>query len=394
MPAAVAVGDEHDATGRRPRRPPRGRARARRRVTPGRSPGRIEQPRSPVAASRASWRAGLRPRDRCSTRRAPAAAATSQDLGIGRDDEHLGRPRASASAAAIVRPEQQRSTRSRRSSASSTAPRRDFAPSNARTGIATVVARGLAGGHGRLSGSGTLHGSMRRVTAARTSRGEPGARRVVGHDRVGHDGPEAERLDRRGRAASTVSSTNTSTRPAYSRATPRARRLVAERDEHPVRRALERLAADDRARPPRPGTPRARAAAMQRRACPGTSRIGPTETSGFDGRDDDRLGRLERREHLGRRRRAPRCRRTAPRARRAPGAGGRSTPGTRASRPRSGPRSRPASSVIGRIRAAIPSAACAPRQTSVRRAPARSRAVRTMCSARSRSPSRNHVSSP
>ena len=52
------------------------------------------------------------------------------------------------------------------------------------------------------------------------------------------------------------------------------------------------------------------------------------------------------------------------------------------------------SSLIGRIRAAIPSDRWAPRQASVSRVPARSRAVRTMWSARSRSPRPNHVSSP
>ncbi len=51
-------------------------------------------------------------------------------------------------------------------------------------------------------------------------------------------------------------------------------------------------------------------------------------------------------------------------------------------------------SVIGRIRAAIPSEAWASRHASVTRAPARTRAVRTMCSAMSRSPRLNQVSSP
>ena len=112
-------------------------------------------------------------------------------------------------------------------------------------------------------------------------------------------------------------------------------------------------------------------------------------------RDDDRLGRLRRPSSTsGVGVAVVDARRTAARARPAPGAGGRSTPGTRASRRRCGPRSRPARRLIGRIRAAIPSDRCAPRHASVSRAPARSRAVRTMWSARSRSPSANHVSSP
>ena len=54
-----------------------------------------------------------------------------------------------ASAAATVR-RSSRSTRSRRSSASRTAPRRDFAPSNARTGMTTTVVRSGSGLHASI----------------------------------------------------------------------------------------------------------------------------------------------------------------------------------------------------------------------------------------------------
>ena len=123
-------------------------------VTPGRSAGTMSS-RSPVAASRASWSDGLRPRDRCSTGRAPPAAATPRTSGSGETTITSVTPGV-ASAAATVR-RSSRSTRSRRSSASSTAPSRDFAPSNDRTGMATVVERTSTDG-GATSGSGCCTG--------------------------------------------------------------------------------------------------------------------------------------------------------------------------------------------------------------------------------------------
>ena len=59
-------------------------------------------------------------------------------------------------------------------------------------------------------------------------------------------------------------------------------RLVAERDEHPVGRALECLAADDAADRDDRNVPGDRAPAIASRM-PGTARIGPIDTIGFDG---------------------------------------------------------------------------------------------------------------
>ena len=108
-------------------------------VIPGRSPGRISRrPARPASASRASWSAGLRPRERW-------AMGRGAGLDAGRRAHRdPARPRRRSStpgaprAASIVR-RSSSSTSSRRSSASSTAPRRDFAPSRARTGTTTAV---------------------------------------------------------------------------------------------------------------------------------------------------------------------------------------------------------------------------------------------------------------
>ena len=139
-------------------------------------------------------------------------------------------------------------------------------------------------------------------------------------------------------------------------------------------------------------TPRARAAAIEARM-PGTRRIGPTDTSGLDGH---------------------RMMAAAPsNAASTSGVGAAvSIPANRSSSTSGAWRwctkyswnsSHPSAvrtsvatdrSVIGRMRPAIPREACAARHASVTRAPARTDAVRAMCSARSRSPSENQVSSP
>ena len=100
---------------------------------------------------------------------------------------------------------------------------------------------------------------------------------------------------------------------------------------------------------------------------PGTARIGPTDTIGFEGAMTIASGRPERRQDLGRRPRRLDAPRTAPR-----GPSGAWWRWTKYSWNSSQPSSvrtsvRTGSSVIGRIRAAIPSARWRPRATSVGR---------------------------
>ena len=172
--------------------------------------------------------------------------------------------------------------------------------------------------------------------------GEPGARRVVGHDRVGDDVRSPERLDRRRERPRRPCRARTRRRARRSsRATPSA--LASWPSETSIRSAgpLSACAADDAGRPPRPAPRRARAAASASRM----PRHGEDRADRDDRvrrRDDDRLGR-RRAPPRPRRRPSPRrSRRSGPRGPRAPGGDGRSTPGTRASRRRCGPRSGPA----------------------------------------------------
>ena len=107
-----------------------------------------------------------------------------------------------------------------------------------------------------------------------------------------------------------------------------------------ARRAI-RSAGPLSARPPTRGetaatrTPRARAASSRARM-PGTARMGPIETNGFEGQSTIASAPPAPRPPRGSGA-PPRSRRRPPRARRAPGGGGRSTPGRRASHPASGP---------------------------------------------------------
>ncbi len=247
--------------------------------TNGRSPGRtsIAPTLSAMARSRASSTAQLRPRPFCGSARAPAATARSSVAGSGLTTTTES-TRPAARAAAIVRA-RSRVTRSRRSSASRAWPRRDFASSRPRSGITTMS----RGGGSPMTGRGSVTAQARTARPKREDlAGEPLARRVVGHDGVGDERLHPERLHRGASAASSVSSTNPSTSPWYSRATPSAVDSWPRLHEHPVGRALERLAADDRAdrqdrRPAAFARPRARS------RTPRTARIGPIETMGFDG---------------------------------------------------------------------------------------------------------------
>ena len=96
------------------------------------------------------------------------------------------------------------------------------------------------------------------------------------------------------------------------------RHLEPEPAQHAVERALDRPPADQR----RSTADRARAPARAARArTPGTARIGPIETSGFDGAMTIASLAPERGQHAGRRARAARApassmRRTRPRPRR------------------------------------------------------------------------------
>ena len=84
------------------------------------------------------------------------------------------------------------------------------------------------------------------------------------------------------RAASIVSRTNPSRCAARRRGHAGRGRCVAERREHPVGRALQRAAADDAAdRDDRRA--RFRGTRSRRSVMPGTARIGPIDTIGFDG---------------------------------------------------------------------------------------------------------------
>jgi hypothetical protein len=140
------------------------------------------------------------------------------------------------------------------------------------------------------------------------------------------------------------------------------------------------------------GMPRVRAAETRSRI-PGTARIGPRDTSGLEGHRTtaDASARAATTSGEGK-------------AAAIPGNRSSSTSGSclrctkyswNSSQP---PAVRTSvatdSSVIGRIRPAIPRESCAARHASVTRAPALIRAVRAMCSARSRSPRENQVSSP
>ena len=234
-----------------------------------------------------------------------------------------------------------------------------------------------------------------RAAKSSISRGQPGPGRVVGHDRVGDERPQPERLDRRREVR--VDRVERRSRRRARRSSPgdaERARLVAERDEHPVGRSLERPAADDPGDRDDRDAP-ARARRRWPRACPGTARIGPIETIGFDGA----ITIDARPSPSAAATSASAVRRLDPVEadlvdRRAPGGDGRSTPGTRASRRRSGPRSGPGRrSSAGSWRRPRATAGGPRRPRSAGRR-ARSRAVRTMCVARSRSPSRNQVSSP
>ena len=132
--------------------------------------------------------------------------------------------------------------------------------------------------------------------AAEDLAGEPLARGVVGHDRVGHDGPDPERLDRRSERRVDRVEDERVDQPGISAGHPERPWLVAERGEHPVGRSLERLAADDPADRDDPG---AAPAGARSSVMPGTARIGPIDTIGFDGATTIDVGRLDRGRDLG-----------------------------------------------------------------------------------------------
>ena len=261
-----------------PRRPAASRASSARRVddTAGRSGarGRIGAARDRVV--RASRRPWLRPRPR---RRSavPGGDREAHLVGPG-SRRRLGdpgrRPAAATGCGAGAL------DRSRRSSASRASPSRDFAPSR-RPDRDTTMSRRRRVAHDGQSARPWL----RPAPCARTRgpRGRAGRGRVVGHDRVGDEGPHAERLDGRGERRIHRVEHEPVDEPGVQRGRRRARvDSWPSDDEHPVGRALERLPADDRRSPPRPARRRRRAAASRSRIA-GTARIGPIETIGFDG---------------------------------------------------------------------------------------------------------------
>ena len=89
-------------------------------------------------------------------------------------------------------------TRSSRSSASRSPPRRDLADSRPRIGTSAQVLEGRRrrqGPPGNRSGRRSARGQPPR-TGGKDVRRQPRPRGVVGHDRVGHDGAQPERRDR------------------------------------------------------------------------------------------------------------------------------------------------------------------------------------------------------
>ena len=133
--------------------------------------------RPATASSRASRRPSLRPRLRWRSGRAPGREGERADLVVGRDDERLGDARRGHGGADRRR---RRGAGRGRAAPRRRGPRpsRDLAPSSAPTGtIATIRA-----------GSG--HATARREPEDLA--GEPGPCRVVGHDRVGDEGLDAE----------------------------------------------------------------------------------------------------------------------------------------------------------------------------------------------------------
>ena len=237
-------------------------------VTNGRSIGRTTIAVAPPAttSARASREAGVeaaRPlaEGPCPERR-PRGARTSRS-GL---TTSTSSSRSTARAATTVRARNP-STRSCRSSASSGSPRRDLAPSS---------------GADRDDRRDRM--ARRRQSAANssTARAEPGAAGGVGHDRVGDEGPQPERGDRRLEGGvDRVEDEGVDDGPRSCAATPRAL------DSNPSEVSI-RSAGPLSATPPTmpltamTGTPRDRASAIARRH-PGTARIGPIETIGFDG---------------------------------------------------------------------------------------------------------------
>ena len=140
-------------------------------------------------------------------------------------------------------------------------------------------------------------------------------------------------------SASTASRTKSVARVGVDPGHAEGARLVTERREHPVGRALERLAADDPGHGDDPDA--ALPGAVERRPDRRRSRgSAQPRRSGSMARSRSPRRRRGRRQPPARRR-PDRRRGSAPRGRRAPGAGRRSSPGTRASRRRCGHRSGP-----------------------------------------------------
>ena len=347
----------------------------------GRSAGRGPRSAPPRAASsRASREPGVEAGLRWRSGRAPAASARRGPSSSGRDRRASRRCPGVATAAADRRVGEARSTRSCRSSASRTAPSRDLAPSSApdRDDRVTIGAgrvmpsaapaspQDLAGEPGRPASSAIIVSVTRAAQAERRDR-----RRQLGVDRVQD---EASRCR------------------AYSRATPSAL------DSWPSDASI-RSAGPLSALPPMipltatTGTP-AVAAAASASPCPGTARIGPIETIGFDGAMTTTSAAASAATTSG----VGRASSIAAEPDLAdvrllvpadevllelePAVVGQHLGPDRARRSSAGSSARRRARAAGR----------APRPSGG--SPSRSRSVRHMCVARSRSPSRNHGSSP
>ena len=119
---------------------------------------------------------------------------------------------------------------------------------------------------------------------------------VVGHDRVRHDGRHPERLHvRREPGVEPVEDEDVHPVRVQARDAERAR-LVSERREHPVGRALQRTAGDDRAHRDDRHAPRA--GGDDRVAHPRDGQHRPDRHEGVRGADDDRCRGLQRRRDL------------------------------------------------------------------------------------------------
>ena len=227
---AVPVGDEDDDPGGVACERRRGRRPRRLGVTNGRSIGRTRTASAPPAttSARASAQARVEA-PRCAgggsaPRARPRGARTSRS-GL---TTSTSPSRSTARAATTVRASSP-STRSCRSSASSDSPSRDLAPASEPTGMIAAI-RVMPG----RANSRTARASRARpaasamivsVTRVRTPRAA-----IVGLE-AGVDGVEDER---RGDVAGVI------------RGHSPGARFVTERDQHPVGRALQRDAADDR----------------------------------------------------------------------------------------------------------------------------------------------------